>query len=298
MINTFKILFVDDDKRYAEPLIDRAYSEHNIELEHHDNWEEALTCLDEQFDNYKAIIIDGKGRKTKESKGDDIGHVVQALNDLCERKGKGKYIPYAVLSKYIEIKGLIDPTIFFEKLKDENALFEYLMKKILESDVSKIRIKYTEAFEAIGDKYLNQECAENLIEVFKEFENNTWSRNSFTPLRKIIESVYKSLHNYDDNLLPSGCLRFENGQVNFKFCELRLTGQEIREHNSARILYAKINPIFPKHIGSMIGPITKTCSEASHTDEGIYTKYSLGMILFTIVDLLIWYKKFVDEKYF
>src|SRR5665648_201375 len=150
----YKVLFVDDDGRYAQPLIDRAYTDYNFDLDYCDNWEEAISKLNEDFSAYKAVIVDGKGRKKKDTKGDDISHVVLAIQDLSERKGKGKYIPYVVLSKYLDIKGLVDPTIFFEKGIDENKMFEYLKKRILESDVEKIRLKYAEAFEAIGNLYL------------------------------------------------------------------------------------------------------------------------------------------------
>jgi len=129
-----------------------------------------------------------------------------------------------------------------------------------------------------------------------QIENNKWSGNSFTPLRKIIESVYFKLHEYDDHLLPYGCLRYDNGQVNFKYCELRITGREIRDN--ANIIYPKISPVVPEHIQWILGPITKICSIASHADnEKFLTKYSLETVVYGIMDFLIWFKKFVEKNH-
>ena len=136
------------------------------------------------------------------------------------------------------------------------------------------------------------------MEVLTDYEENTWSSNSFTPLRKVIESVCKSIHEYDDDLIPYGCLAYENDKVNLFYCELRLTGRDIRKKNSGEILFPRVNAVLPEHIGSLFGAIVNVAHKCSHPDYAKYvTKYSLGFVIHGLIDLLIWYRRFIDENY-
>ncbi len=296
MDTTWKILFVDDDPRYAEPLIERAY-EYNLELEHYDNWEEAYSILVDDFESYHAVIIDGKGKLNRDSKGDDQKHVSKAIGDLRELKGNRQFIPFVILSKYLEIRdAIIEP--FFEKGKDEIKMFEFLTKEIQNLDDNKIRHKYQDAFVAFGENYLDKSAEENLIEAIRSFENNDWNDNSFAPLRKIIEAIYESIHEKDDKLIPYGCLRFDNNKINITWCERRLKGEDINDRNTREILYPKSQQVLPEYLSTGITFYTKLCNKAMHTGYKEYiTKNTLGSCLYFIIDLLIWYKNFVDKNY-
>lgn len=296
MGKTWKILFVDDDHRYAKPLIERAY-EYRLELEHYDNWEEAYTKLEGDFDTYHGVIIDGKGKLDKDSKGDDQRHVNKAIGDLRELKGNKQYIPFLILSKYLEIKdAIMEP--FFEKGKDERKMFEFLKKEIENLEDNKIRLKYHDVFTAFGEGYLDKSAEENMFEAIRSFENNDWSDNSFTPLRKIIEAIYKDLHKKDDELIPYGCLRFDNDRINFAWCERRLKGEVINNRTSGEVLYPASNPVLPEHFKLGITLYTRLCNSAAHIGYKDYlTKNTLGSCLFFIIDFLIWYKRFVDQNY-
>jgi hypothetical protein len=97
-------------------------------------------------------------------------------------------------------------------------------------------------------------------------------------------------------LIPYGCLRNEKGYINSKFCELRLTGKEIR--NKVEILHPAIQPVLPEHLCILLGPITAVCHGGSHpVDEKELTKYSVSLVMNGIMDLLIWFKQFVDKNY-
>lgn len=297
MEKPLKILFIDDDPRYAESLIDRAFNEFGLELDHYDNWEEAFTKLKDGFESYCGVIIDGKGKLRKESKDDDQRHVSKAIGDLRELKGKRLFIPFVILSKYLEIKdSILDP--FFEKSKDEDEMFVFLINEIKNLQNNKIQVKYQDAFEAFGEGYLDKSAEANLFEAIDSFENDDWNDNSFTPLRKVIEAIYKDLHEKDDELIPYGCLRFDNDKINFAWCERRLKGEIINEPKTWKVLYKKSEPVLPKHIASLLRSFTELCNSNLHIGNCEYiTKNTLASCLFFIIDLLIWYKKFVDENY-
>lgn len=298
MEKSYKLLLVDDDKRYAEPLIERAYTECNFEIDYCEDWEEGKSKLIENLQLYSAIILDGKGKLRRDEKGDNPKHLSEALQDLKEMQGKGNYIPYVINTAYYDELSIYFGNENMNDKKDTSNLFKILNRIIKTGDYERIKTKYVEAFEPFDAGYLSPELLGNLIEVLLDFENNKWTENSFTPLRKIIESIYIGLHEFDDKLIPYACLRFDNEQVNFKFCELRMTGREIREQSSGKILLAKIDPVLPENIGVTIGSLTKICSISSHADKKKYiTKYSLGIVINGVIDLLIWYKYFVDQNY-
>ncbi len=296
MEKTFRIIFVDDDRRYADSLQDRAFSEFGLELEHYDNWEEAFTKLEEDFDAYHGVIIDGKGKLSKDSKDDDQRHVNKAIGDLREQKGRGRYIPYVVLSKYLEIKDTITER-FFEKGREEDKMFRFIIDEITSLEENKLKAKYHDAFQSFGDNYLNKEAEDNMLEALRSFETNNWSASTFTPLRKIIEAVYQSLHDKDDKLIPHSCLRFENGKINFTLCERRLKGQEINER-TGRVAHPAGNKVLSVYLNATITHFTRLCNNSMHIAyRDKLTKNTLGACIYFIIDLLIWYKIFVDEKY-
>jgi hypothetical protein len=302
MANPYRVLFVIEDDRYAKPLIEYALQNYDLELNYFNNWEEAISELDADFQNFHAVIIDGKGKLTTNDNGNNPKLVSQAVADLRERRGRNKFIPYVFLSEHKQIKEFVIDK-FFEKNAGENELFQYLIQEIKNNARNKIQNKYYDAFQAFGEGYLDDDDEQNLYEVLLNFEENKWTSNSFNPLRKIIESIYLDLHDKDYDLLPQICMHNDE-KVNFKFCELRLAGKPIfdpKDH-SKKLLEAidpkDFNPKFPDHLCILINPITTICHKASHRN---YSKnigyYSLGIIIHGVLDMLIWYKKYVDDNF-
>jgi hypothetical protein len=292
MEKIWKVLFVDDDHRYAEPLIDRAYSA-GLELEYYDNWEEAFSMLQEDFNKYHGVIIDGKGKLTKDSRGDDQRHVNRAIGDLRELKGKKQLIPFVVLSKYIELKDTIDEP-FFEKGKDEQEMFKYLIRNIQNSETNIIKAKYKDVFEVFELSYLDKTTENHLTEAIKTFENGNLTGGSYTLLRMILESIYKSLHELDDKLIPYRCLRFDNDKINFTLCERRLKGLAINDRTTHKLLFPEETPVLPEFISSVISEYTRLFNRSVHAEHNdIITRYTYGGALFFMMDLLLWFKEFV-----
>jgi len=289
-----EVLIVDEDGTYVRELNRQASD--NYVFKNYEDWETAASELYDNSNNYDAIIFDAIVKYDADEKNGDIGNLHNVISEYKKLQNglSGIFIPYVIIAT--DHKN-ISKTFKGEPVIDKNdfaKIFEELENSISSKDEYKIKIKYSEAFGAFekGKGYLSSYDKKNLTEVLIDFENNTWSENSFNPLRKVIEAIYKSIHNYDDNLLPDSCV-YENGKVNFEFCARRLSGRE-----NTKINMEKIDPILPKHIGWVIQPITQVCHIASHENKKQnITKYSLGTILFGVIDLLIWYKKFIDDKY-
>lgn len=290
-----KVLIVDDDKNYAQSLIDPAYKNYDIELHHCEDWETAESRIIKNPDEFRVIIIDGKGKLKQEEKEENSRHLHVATSFLKSLREKGIYIPYVINTGYFEeLSKYFGNEIMIDK-KDTDKLFAKIKELIESSEENKIREKYSDVFACFSPQYLPKEAEDNLLEVLLEIENNKWSASSLNTLRKIVESIYIKLHEYDDELIPYGCLRYENNKVNLKYCELRLTGKEIRENGT--ILYPAIKAALPVHLCLIVGPITKVCNMASHPDLNKISKYYLQGITFALMEMILWFKKYVDENY-
>ncbi|MBE0637036.1 MAG: hypothetical protein IH598_00780 [Bacteroidales bacterium] len=293
MEKIYKVLFVDDDRRYADSLIDRAAG-NNFQLDYYDNWEDAKSKLDEDFDSYDAVIIDGKGKLTKDSRGDNQKHVSRAIKELSEMKGAGSYIPYVVLSKYIEVKDSVDAT-FFEKNREENEMFEYLTFQIENSDKNKIRVKYPEPFSCFGDKYLNKKHEKFLINIIKVFESNKIDNPEnllFNPCRIMLEEIFRQVSSIDEKVLPHALMNFEKQRVALTNCSKYLSGLTVTVD---KVPYSGTK-LLDDHVSQQIQTIIAVCHPSSHEIQEKYSKYTFMSVLWALFDLLIWLKRFIDEK--
>lgn len=90
-----KVLFVDDDARYAKTLQQRVYITHKIELIHFESWEEARSELLENCNKYSAVVLDALGKVNMDQSGDNQKHVMVAIRDLAK---SGRNIPYYILT--------------------------------------------------------------------------------------------------------------------------------------------------------------------------------------------------------
>jgi hypothetical protein len=296
MEKRYKVLLVDDDISYSESLIAMADEIYNIDIQHCEDWEEGKSLIESNHKNFNALILDGRGKLSQGAAGSNPKHLSTALSDINEMRAKRIYIPFVVNTAFYEEFSIYFDNVLMVEKNDSDNLFKTLHGLIISSDIEKIKSKYSDVFECFCDQYLPISASDNLMEVLLEIEKNTWTENSFTPLRKVIEAVYIRIHELDDTLIPYGCLRFNIIQVNFRYCELKLTGREIRDKST--ILYPASKPILPQHIGWVIGPITTVCSIASHTDvKECLTKYSLQMVVHGVMDLILWFKKYVDTNH-
>jgi hypothetical protein len=299
-MKNIKALLVDDDPRYAESFIDKAFLR-DIEIVYKEDWESALTELKENFSDYAAVILDGKGKLSQDNRGDDPTHLSKALQDINLLRGEKNFIPYFINTAYVETLTEFHGTEkFFDKKKNqEDLLLNEITKAATINVIYRIKNKYSDVFACFGEKYLPVEASENLLGVLKQIENGTWSTSSFNSLRKIIEAIYKKLHEIDDELIPHSFMNFDRGTVNFEYCARRLTsGKEIRDKNGV-IIASAIPSVVPKHLGWLIQPLDKICSICSHDydDVRFVNIYSLKTVVFGIMEMILWFRKYIDENY-
>lgn len=193
---TYKVLLVDDDKKYSESLIDRV---DEIEIIHKFNWEEAFSELNENFYNYDGVILDGKGQINKDSKTDDDSHVHKAINDLGILRSKEKYIPFVINTAHFErLKDSVnyDEIQIFDKSVQEEQMVACMLDLIKKSTLQKIKNEYNIAID-FAQMYFSKDNLSLLIDTLSnkngDESNFLWKKEKLGNLRRLNEALVDSL---------------------------------------------------------------------------------------------------------
>jgi hypothetical protein len=174
-----KVLFVDDDPRYAKGLQDLAYSKYNIELIHYEDWEEAKTELSENPNRYFAIVLDALGKTRKGQTGDDPKHISTAIRDINKYFGNNNYF---ILTAYYDrvVTFLPDDEKIFHKNSEENKLFRSIIDLFKNSIKSNIASKFPKVMQFIDEYFFDEQIIffmdlygeiNECEDIFKELQN-------------------------------------------------------------------------------------------------------------------------------
>lgn len=297
-----RVLVSDDNKKLFAPWSEKA-ARFNIELNCFDNWEEAQFELNDKWEEYDFVILDGKGKMLEDSHEGNKRHLIAAINWLKEQKGNGKYKPVVVYTGFYEsIEDIVvkDSQILeiFDKDKSE---IEVVLKFILaESQKTTDRIikgTYPDVFELFEKHYLDKDVEQMLLSLLKEtkeFHGNDL-RPSATKIRSIQESIYKNLNHYFPDILPQHCFKQGNGMVDFNKTKALLSGRE--KDNGGTIIDKK------KDVqGSDIENLSNTAYWVSgniihYEKDRVYypSKYAIHSLVYALLEQLLWYKITVEK---
>lgn len=290
-----KVIILDDDDRYVKPQLDLAYTKFNIELVHFTNWEEAKSSLENSYDDYEAIIVDGKGQLSKDEKVEDDAHLNVVIGWLKEQKGKGKYIPIFIntgfheeISKYWKT----DDAVLGVFKKGENQtlqLFEEVVHIITNAKHLKYEIKYKAAFNVFDNVILPKDKKSILINCIVKIENGGLERKDFNSIRELLELVYKKLNTV--SMLPDEF--FTGNKVSMEWCYrylcgLPVDGPERKEPIWKKHLVDK-SLIAPKHIQYCLQFVKDSSSAFSHDYPHPFTASSFAAVTFSMMEILNWF---------
>jgi len=294
----YTVLLSDDDLRYSNSLVETA-AEFGIDLVHFTDWESAYSSLVSDPDRFDAIILDGKGRLTDDDPGGNIQHITKALNDINELRGSGIILPVVINTAYL---AKMSEIISGEKILpkgDEKILLEYIINQIKGTPEYKVRSKFKDVFEIFDDIYLPKESSKRLVNILLLIEAKELSNIEdllFNPVRKLLESIYKRLHELDENLIPYSCVSFGD-RVRLDWCYFRLLGKDVID--SREIVVRRIPRVLPKYLGPIVKSITDLTNIQSHdsNDAISFSCYTIHHVIYGLMDTLIWFKIYVDENY-
>lgn len=286
-----KVLIIDDQKDYVQSQIELA-ANMGIDLVHIDNWEEAQKQLESDGEDFKAIIIDGKGKLKKEGKEEDVKHLFKSLAWLREQRGKGNYYYYVVNTGFAEeINTLIEDEPVYGKFGEEEKMFQDILNGIQNNSIQKIKTKYAEVFEVFDKKYLDSKTEAQLLKAIQDCDKQKLEeiKGNLTNIRGVQEAIYNALRSDKMGIVPKTMTK--HGDI-----KKLLDGNPDPQKD-----YTPTSPVYQNSsISNLSNTLYWVSGQYIHNiDKQTYfiSHYTVKSLLFALMELLLWFKETANKHY-
>lgn len=297
----YKILLCDDEFANFQHYIDIASCE-DVELVCLQTWQEAKKELDNNWNIYSAIILDFKGQVDYNSKTTDPKHLNLATRWLAEQNAIGKYFPFFIYTAHeVECKNYFaDDYIIYSKTLSFIDVIIDIKKNIYNTKNEKIKRKYKEFFLLKNlDKIIEAKDIAVITDLLSNLEDNKYEAENFNTIRKIFESILKKANRIDRKMLPDECIK-ENQNPNLTWSCRYLANKEltIKQKDGKQIIFKKgEHEIANIHVSACIRLTSDLSSTISHHYKQPYTINAYRTCLFALLEFIIWFVEYVQEKY-
>lgn len=312
-------MWLEEDLFVIDKFKDKA-KEYDLELQVFNCWEDAFNALNGNIKGWAAIIMNpkcklGKGDRPKPQKF--LPQVFCDITSICV-----KYdivIPWYIFSN-------TDPSVFedlvvkdrlkydaqwerpyYSMEEDADQLFHRVKMQTSSIDRTKIREGvHKELFDKLSALtsfgFVREDVSTMEDILISLYENKESRRCNFVNLRKIIESIIKSMIHF--GLLPND-IKNPMGETNLVGCARLLAGLDSK---SGQYQYKQLIPIINKVAGSNLLNILNICHGYAHTEssttssnrkdtnqylESVQTNNLLHSCALQIADIVIMYYNYL-----
>lgn len=296
----YNILWIDDEHDGMSGFKGDAKF-NGIQLIPYKSLNEGISELKKNYPIYDGVLLDAKFFENEDDvKGsEDTDNVHRAKEELL------------LLPKKFEVFVLTGQAEAYED-KTFNKAFKKVYKKGIDEDIeqlfvdvksaanqlqdTQIRHEYSRVFDVCTERYIGETAAHDLLELLNY---NGCETGKFNQIRKIVEDVFLAFNKYD--LLPS---EFIKPNVAINQTSKFLCGQEQDERTSSIYKKYKLNEdaIVPNQIAYYLRSILSVTQDGSHRSNidahvsALRTPYLFKSVLFQLLDVLVWFKQYVDAK--
>jgi len=299
-----KVLVSDDNIRLFNTWRENAIK-YGIDLICFSNWEEAQYELNESWNDYEFVILDGQGKIQEDGVAANKKHLITAVQWLKEQLGNGKYKPALIYTGYYDLVDeitILDGQILeiFDKGKvNIEDVFKFIIEEIKKSPNKKIKAKYPDVFEIFEKNYLDINVEEMLLDLLKSYKEIKPEdiKPLATKIRSIQEAIYKNLNHYFPDKLPNDCFR-ENGMVEFNKAKSILSGKAKNAFGKFEV--DKTKDIQGPDIENLSNTIYWVCGSIIHYEidrKYIPGKYTIQSLVLALLEQLLWYKTTIDKHF-
>jgi hypothetical protein len=179
-----------------------------------------------------------------------------------------------------------------------DRLFNDLKEAAKKQPDTQIRQTYKRVFDVCTERYIGELAGQDILALLK-IRDETNIDAHFNTIRKIIEDIFNAFYKY--NLLPS---EFVSPIVALNQSSIFLSGQEQKPDTDVK--YKKHRHLEETHLPKQIAnylrsilAVTQAGSHRSYIDNHVAvvkTPYLLKSVLFQLLDVLIWFKLYVDSN--
>ncbi len=301
----YNVLWIDDDcNTTGRDFIGQAEQD-EVDITAFESHEEGIAFLEKNLISFHAVILDAKVKHKKDDTVIGLEGLRASRDRLIELNNRVD-LPYFIFTGQpdYQTNEVFKESFgnFYIKGKDNEKLIEDLINRIENKQDYVLQKEYRQVFDICSEKYIGIECKKHLLQILSSIKkpNEVFDDELyFTQIRIILESMFRAANKF--GLLHNACIL--NGKVNLAESSLFLAGLKTK-HLSVVCTVGH----FPKLIADAVQSIIFVTGAASHTTdpdikkninlltyrEIIRTPYLLYSITFQLMDVLIWFKEYVD----
>lgn len=303
----YNVLWIDDKPEEQDGFIEDAYLE-GIIITNFTTSKVGREELMKNSNEYDAIILDALGYDESEDEREALTGLqksIKVINSL------DKKIPYFIFSAYMEkdeyklTKEMLGDEVIFAKGTDNQKLFSDIKESADKQPETQIKHEFSSLFNAL--KEYNSERKNTFLYLIKEMKKGGSALDDklyFTQIRIVLEEMFRKANEF--GLLHDKCIIGDSKKVNLTESSLFLAG------GSTKYLNVKCSKShFPKTIADNVRNILHVTGAASHTTdpdienniniqkyrEELKTPYLLFSLIFSLMDVLIWFDKYTKENH-
>lgn len=298
----YNILWIDDEHETLTGTKGRA-KRNGINLIPFKSLNSGMDELERNYPFYDGVLLDAKFFENEDDvQGtEDTYNVHRAKERLLQIKKKFEVFVLTGQAEAYEDKTFKKAfTNVYKKGSDEeiDRLFSDIRTAAAKQEDTQIRHNYKRVFDVCTEKYIGEFAGQDILNLLK-VNDDTNIDNYFNAIRKVVEDLFIAFNKF--NLLPS---EFVTPSVALNQTSIFLAGQDQYENTDA--VYKQHKHLqethLPKQIASYLRSILSITQAGSHRSEidnyvkTIRTTYLLKSISFQLLDVLIWFKMYVDSN--
>lgn len=298
---TYNILWIDDEYQRLDALI-RSAKDFNIRLIPFKSLDGGISELNNNYPFYDGILLDAKFFENEDdvAGSEDTEFSFRAKERIEQLPKKFEIFVLTGQAEVFEDKTYkkVFKNVFRKAIdEDEDALFKAIITAADNQIDTQIRHKYQRVFDVCTEKYIGELVGKDLLNLLKD-NGELDSENYFNAIRKVIEDLIKAFYKF--NLLPKD---FIYPSITLNACSKFLTGKNTKgEFYTEKGYQHNIETHLPKQISNSLRNILEITQAGSHRSEIdqhvklLNTPYLLQSVLFQLLDIIIWFKIYVDGK--
>lgn len=303
----YKVLWIDDDcNTTGRDFIGQAEQD-DVDITAFESHEEGIAFLEKNLNKFHAVILDAKVKLKKDDTVIGLEGLKASRDRLIELNSKLD-LPYFIFTGQpdYQTNEMFKESFgeFYIKGTDNEKLINDLINRVENKEDYILQKEYRQVFEVCTEKYIGIDSQKHVLQILSSIKkpNITFDDELyFTKIRIILELMFRATNKY--GLLHDVCIA--NGKVNLAESSLFLAGAETKHFN----VICSVSH-FPKLIADAVKSIIFITGAASHTSEAnsqnninlddyrktVKTPYLLYSLTFQLMDVLIWFKEYVDNN--
>ncbi|SEW51622.1 S1 domain-containing protein [Chitinophaga arvensicola] len=297
----YNVLWIDDEHEALSGTKGRA-KRNNINLVSFKSLDGGMSELERNFPFYDGVLLDAKFFINEDDAAgtEDTSASFRAKERILQLPKKFEIF---VLTGQAEAYG--DKTFkkvfinVYDKGNDDDMIrLFHDMKTAADGQLdTQIRHSYKRVFDVCTERYLGEVTGQDLLSLLKVTEELNLG-NSFNSVRKVMEDLFVAFHKY--NLLPT---EFVSPSIAMNECSRFLAGKSDKDKYFIEKGYEHSEEThLPRQIAYCIRVILHVTQSGSHRSDVdmhvklVKTPYLFRSILFQLMDVLVWFKMYVDAS--